>query len=68
MIERRQPNLAQFARETVLDTEQCAAWLGVSVDMLERADVPSAFLGTRTRLYVVGAVLDFLDRKMRRAS
>lgn len=68
MNERRRPNLAQYSRETVLDAEQCAEWLGCSVDMLERADLPSAFLGSRTRLYVVGDVLEFLNRKMRRAS
>lgn len=68
MIERKQPNLAQFARETVLDASQCAEWLGCSVDTLERADVPCAFLGTRMRLYVVGNVLDFLNRKMQRSA
>lgn len=68
MVERKRPNLAQFSRETVLDAEQCADWLGCSVDTLERADVPTAFLGSRTRLYVAGAVLDFLDRSMRKSA
>ena len=68
MTERRKPNLAQYARETVLDAEQCAEWLGCSVDTLERGDVPCAFLGPRVRLYVVGEVLDFLGKRMRRAA
>lgn len=68
MLERRRPSRAQFTRETVLDSDQCAEWLGVSTDTLERQDVPCAYLGARTRLYVVGEVLDFLAKKMRRAS
>ena len=68
MHERRRPSLAQFAPQTVLDAQQCAEWLGCSVDTLEAADVPCAFLTARVRLYVVGEVLDFLNKKMRRAS
>ena len=68
MNARRRPSLAQYSRETVLDAEQCAEWLGISVDQLERAGVPCAYLGARTRLYVVGEVLDFMGKQMRRAS
>lgn len=68
MQTRRKPNLERYSRETVMDAEQCAEWLGVSVDTLERYDVPSAFLGPRTRLYVVGEVVDFLAKQIRRAS
>ena len=68
MNDRRQPNLAQFSRETILDADQCAEWLGISIDMLERADVPAVFLGNRTRRYVVGEVLDFFSAKLKRAS
>jgi hypothetical protein len=68
MPERRQPNLAQYSRETVLDPEQCAEWLGVSIDTLDRADVPCAFLGVRLKLYVVGEVLDFLNNRQRRSA
>lgn len=68
MKTRKTPNLERYSRETVMNAEQCAEWLGVSVDTLERCNVPSAFLGSRTRLYIVGEVVDFLSRQMRRVS
>ncbi len=68
MEKRKKPSLEQFRRETVLDSEQCAEWLGLSVDTIEREDIPCAYLGARGRRYVVGDVIDFLRLKMKRAS
>ena len=68
MAERKKPNLAQYCRETVLDAEQCAEWLGVHVDFLEQVDIPAVRFGQRFRRYVVGEVLDFFDRQIRRVA
>lgn len=68
MNSRRRPSLAQYTRETVLDAEQCADWIGCSEDQLERSGIPAAYLGERTRRYIVGVVLDHLAQQVRRAS
>jgi hypothetical protein len=65
---RTPPNLAQYNPQTILDAAQCAEWLGISVDSLERSDIPIAYLGERTKRYLVGAVIAHLERQMKRAA
>lgn len=53
-----------YPREAILTTEEVAAWLRVSPRKLEGMDVPCSFLGARTRRYVAGTVLDWLERRV----
>lgn len=48
-----------YPREAVLDIEQLAAGLGVSVPSAEKADLPTVYIG-RLRRFVWGQVLDTL--------
>ncbi len=61
------PDLSQvlvtFPREAVLTIEQVAAGLGVSTRTVERADLPTIYLGTRTRRFLWGQVLDALAER-----
>lgn len=51
-----------YPREAVLSLEETAAALGVHTDTVERAGVPSTYIGRR-RLYVWGQVLDWLTKR-----
>lgn len=53
----------QPTREDVLTIKQVAERLQVSERHVERIDAPCFYLGTRTRRYIWGAVLDFCARK-----
>ncbi len=52
-----------FSRDAVLTVEQVAAGLGVSIRSVERADLPTIYIGRRTRRYLWGQVLDFLAER-----
>lgn len=52
--------------EAILNIEQVADWLGVSVRTVERLDIPPVFLGTRTKRYLGKDVLKYMEQ--RRAS
>ena len=54
---------ATFPRDAVLTIEQVAAGLGVSTRTVERLDLPTWYLGRRTRRYLWGTVLDCLDHR-----
>lgn len=59
MSEPRDP--VTYPRDAVLTIEQVAAGLGVSTRTVERLDLPTWYLGRRTRRYLWGAVLDALN-------
>lgn len=52
-----------FPREAVLEIEHVAAGLDISKRHAERQHFPCFYLGTRTRRYLWGAVLDHCARK-----
>lgn len=51
-------------RDDVLTIEQVAERLQISKRHVERMHPPCFYLGTRTRRYIWGAILDFCARKM----
>jgi hypothetical protein len=51
------------SRESVLTIKEVAAALRVSVRTVERSDLPTVYLGGRTRRYVWGQVLDVLTSR-----
>jgi hypothetical protein len=60
-MERRQVKpVISYPREAVLDLEQLAAGLGVSVASAEKFDLPTVYLAPRIRRFVWGQVLDTL--------
>lgn len=52
-----------YTREAVLDIEQLAAGLGVSVRTVERMDLPTVILGARTKRFIWGQILDVLAER-----
>lgn len=54
-----------YDRDAVLNAEQVAAALGVSVRTVERMDLPSFLVGARSRRYLWGQVLDVLAERSR---
>lgn len=52
------------SRDDVLTIKQVAERLQISERHVERMNAPCFYLGTRTRRYIWGAVLDFCARKM----
>lgn len=52
-----------FPREAVLDINQLAAALGVSVRSAERLDLPTVYVGPRLKRWVWGQVLDTLAER-----
>lgn len=52
-----------YPREAVLDIDQLAAGLGVSVRTIERMDLPTVILGARTKRFIWGQVLDVLAER-----
>lgn len=58
--------VVEISRDAVLDVEQVADGLGVSVATVERSDLPCFFLGasqSRCRRFIWGQVLDHLARR-----
>lgn len=55
-----------YPPEAILNIEQVAEWLQVSVRTVERLDIPCTFLGTRTKRYTGKDVLKYLE--LRKAS
>lgn len=49
-----------FPRDSVLTVRDVAQALGVSVRTIERMDLPTIYLGKRTRRFLWGQVLDAL--------
>lgn len=47
----------------VLDIEELARALNISVRTAERQHFPCVYLGERTKRYVWGQIIDFLTRK-----
>lgn len=47
--------------EAILDISQVAQWLQVSTRTVERLDIPSVFLGTRTKRFLGKDVLAYLE-------
>lgn len=56
-------NVTAYPETAVLTIEQLAAALQVSVRQAERLDLPCVYLGTRTRRYVWGQVLETLRKR-----
>lgn len=52
-----------YSRDAVVDIEQLAAGLGVSVRTAERMDLPSFIVGARSRRWLWGQVLDVLAER-----
>lgn len=52
-----------YPREAVLTIQQVADALQLSCRTVERLDIPCAYLGSRTRRYIWGSVLDFLKKR-----
>lgn len=52
-----------YARDAILRIEQVAAGLDVSVRTVERMDLPTIYLGKRTRRYLWGQILDVLKER-----
>lgn len=63
----RTPNLAQYARETILDDVQVESWVGASVDVLMSLGAPYAQVG-RWRRWVVGQMLDWMEKRAKVAA
>jgi hypothetical protein len=49
-----------YPREAVVTIKQVAAALGVSARQVERMDLPTVYLGERTKRYVWAQILDTL--------
>ncbi len=60
---RRDPErlVITYPPEAVLSADQVARALGVSVRQIERMDLPTIFLGARTRRYVWRQILEALE-------
>lgn len=51
---------ATYARDAVLTIDEVAKGLGVSVRTVERMDLPTIYLGKRTKRFLWGQILDTL--------
>lgn len=58
-----QPEPKAYPPETVLNIDQVAEWLQVSVRTVERLDIPFIFLGIRQKRYLGKDVLKFLEQR-----
>lgn len=69
MAESSAPTSPVIAYEptAVLEIEHVAAWLRVSVRMVERLDIPCIMLGDRTRRYLASDIVEYLRKKSRAA-
>ena len=56
-------SVTTYPRDAVLTVKQLAEALGVSVRTVERMDIPTIYLGKRTRRFIWGQVLDALAGK-----
>jgi hypothetical protein len=54
-----------YPREAVVTIKQVAAALGVSVRNVERMDLPTVYLGARTKRYVWDQILETLAARAR---
>ncbi len=52
--------MPSYSRDSVLTIQELAAALKVSVRTIERSDLPTVYLGSRTRRFVWGQILDVL--------
>jgi hypothetical protein len=52
-----------YSRDAVVTIEQVAAALQVSIRTVERMDLKTLYIGTRTRRYIWGMVLDSLAER-----
>lgn len=55
--------LPTYAREAVLTIEELAEVLRVSTRQVERLDLPTVYIGTQTRRFIWGQVLDTLAER-----
>ena len=51
-----------YPRDAVIDEKQLAAALGISVEKVKKADLPTIYFG-RDKRFIWGQVLDFLASK-----
>lgn len=58
---------AVFPESAVLNAQQLADAIGVSVDTIEKMDLPCFYAGTRTKRYVWRQVLAILEERARAA-
>lgn len=56
-------DIRAYPPEAVLTAREVAAWLQVSLRTLERLDIPTVMLGTRTRRYLASEVLRYLSKR-----
>ena len=56
-------SVTTYPRDAVLTVKQLAEALGVSLRTVERMDIPTIYLGKRTRRFIWGQVLDALAGK-----
>jgi hypothetical protein len=52
-----------YSRDDVLTPRELATALGVSVRTIERMDLPTVYIGHRTKRFVYGQVLDVLKER-----
>jgi hypothetical protein len=52
-----------YPRDAVLNVEQLAAGLGVSVRTVEKMDLPTVYIGPRLKRWIWGDVLDVLRQR-----
>ena len=50
-----------YPRDAILTREQCAEWLQVSVNTIDRMYLPQVRVGERAVRFIVGRVLDELE-------
>jgi len=57
-----------YSATDVLDSEQMCGWLQVSIATLNKMDLPTIYLGKRSRRWIVGQVLECLRGRAERAA
>lgn len=62
-MNKRKDAAVSYPPEAVLNIRQLADWLQVGESTVERLDIPSVFLGTRTKRWIGKDVLAYLEQR-----
>lgn len=62
-MKKRKDAAVSYPPEAVLNIRQLADWLQVGESTVERLDIPSVFLGTRTKRWIGKDVLAYLEER-----
>lgn len=62
-MNKRKDLAVSYPPEAVLNIRQLADWLQVGESTVERLDIPSVFLGTRTKRWIGKDVLAYLEQR-----